>query len=75
MEIRLLYDSLNQLREASPIARKGSGERALGLLRMRQRPFYNTRHTYISTLLSLGKPTGFVAKVGCSATVIEKHYP
>ncbi len=44
-------------------------------LKIRQRPFYNTRHTYVSVLLSLGKPIGFVAKqVGCSAAVIEKHY-
>ncbi len=44
-------------------------------LGVRRRPFYNTRHTYISTLLSTGKPIGFVAKqVGASAVVIEKHY-
>jgi len=49
--------------------------RCLKALNIRQRPFYNTRHTYISTLLSLDKHIGFVAKqVGCSATVIEKHY-
>jgi len=44
-------------------------------LNIRQRPFYNTRHTYISTLVSLDKHFGFVAKqVGCSVTIIEKHY-
>ncbi len=49
--------------------------KCLESLEIRQRPFYNTRHTYISTLLSIGKPIGFVAKqVGASATVIEKHY-
>ncbi len=54
---------------------KRTWRECLESLGIRQGHFYNTRHTYISTLLSIGKPIGFVAKqVGASAVVIEKHY-
>ena len=44
-------------------------------LGIRARPFYNTRHTYISTLLSLGAKIAYVcAQTGTSSAMIEKHY-
>ena len=44
-------------------------------LGIRPRPFYNCRHTYISTLLSLGEKLAFVcAQTGTSPDMIEKHY-
>ena len=44
-------------------------------LRIRQRSFYNTRHTYITYLLSLGVSPLFVSRqTGTSLEMIEKHY-
>ena len=44
-------------------------------LGVRLRPFYNTRHTYITYLLSLGVSPLFVARqTGTSLEMIESHY-
>jgi integrase len=49
--------------------------RALAALKIRPRPFYNTRHTYISELLDLGARPLWVAKqTGTSLEMIERHY-
>ena len=49
-----------------------AGLRAVGV---RPRPFYNTRHTYISTLLAAGaKPLFVCRQTGTSLEMIEKHY-
>jgi integrase len=34
----------------------------LRALKLRERPFYNTRHSYISTMISVGKKVGFVSE-------------
>ena len=48
---------------------------ALRLLGIRPRPFYNTRHTYISFLLAAGaKPLFVCRQTGTSLEMIEKHY-
>ena len=48
---------------------------ALRALRIRPRPFYNCRHTYISTLLAAGaKPLFVCRQTGTSLEMIEKHY-
>ena len=44
-------------------------------LGIRPRPFYNTRHTYISYAISLGTKLATVcAQTGTSPAMIEKHY-
>ena len=44
-------------------------------LGIRPRPFYNTRHTYISFMLAIGAPPLWVARqTGTSLAMIEKHY-
>ena len=49
--------------------------RALAALKIRPRPFYNTRHTYISEMLDLGARPLWVAKqTGTSLEMIEHHY-
>ena len=49
--------------------------RALRALRIRPRPFYNCRHTYISMLLDAGaKPLFVCRQTGTSLEMIEKHY-
>ena len=46
--------------------------RALGI---RERPYYNTRHSYVSTMISLGKKVGFVSEqTGHSIRTLEKRY-
>ena len=48
---------------------------ALRALAVRPRPFYNCRHTYISTLLAAGaKPLFVCRQTGTSLEMIEKHY-
>ncbi len=48
---------------------------ALESLGIRARPFYNTRHTYITTLLEAGaKPLFICRQAGTSLAMIEKHY-
>ena len=48
---------------------------ALRALGIRRRPFYNCRHTYISTLLAAGaKPLFVCRQTGTSLEMIEKHY-
>jgi integrase len=48
---------------------------ALRALKVRERPFYNTRHSYISTMISLGKKVGFVSEqTGHSILTLEKRY-
>ncbi len=48
---------------------------ALRKLKIRERPFYNTRHTYVSTLLAAGaKPLFVCRQTGTSLEMIEKHY-
>jgi hypothetical protein len=47
----------------------------LRVLKVRPRPFYNTRHTYISYMLELGaKPLWVARQTGTSLDMIEKHY-
>jgi integrase len=47
----------------------------LRLLKIRPRPFYNTRHTYISYMLNIGgKPLWVARQTGTSLEMIEKHY-
>jgi hypothetical protein len=44
-------------------------------LGIRARPFYNTRHTYISTLYSLGRSLAFIcAQTGTSPAMVKRHY-
>ena len=44
-------------------------------LGIRERPFYNTRHSYISYMISIGKKVAFVSEqTGVSIKTIEKHY-
>ena len=44
-------------------------------LGIRPRPFYNTRHTYISYAISLGTKLATVcAQTGTSPAMIKKHY-
>lgn len=48
---------------------------ALRKLKIRERPFYNTRHTYISTLLAIGaKPLFVCRQTRTSLEMIERHY-
>jgi integrase len=48
---------------------------ALRSLRIRHRPFYNTRHTCISSLLAAGaKPLFVCRQTGTSLEMIERHY-
>jgi len=48
---------------------------ALEELRIRPRPFYNCRHSYISTLIAAGaKPLFVCRQTGTSLEMIEKHY-
>ena len=48
---------------------------ALASLGIRPRPFYNTRHTYISSLLAAGaKPLFVCRQTGTSLEMIERHY-
>jgi hypothetical protein len=47
----------------------------LRALSLRPRPFYNTRHTYISLLLAAGATPLFVCRqTGTSLEMIERHY-
>jgi len=44
-------------------------------LKMRPRPFYNTRHTYISYMLAIGaRPLWVARQTGTSLAMIEEHY-
>ena len=44
-------------------------------LRIRPRPFYNTRHTYISYMLAIGaRPLWVARQTGTSLKMIEEHY-
>jgi len=48
---------------------------ALRSLSIRQRPFYNTRHSYISSLLAAGaKPLFVCRQTGTGLEMIERHY-
>lgn len=43
--------------------------------RIRPRPFYNTRHTYISEMLDLGaRPLWVARRTGTSLDMVERHY-
>src|SRR5207247_2207029 len=47
----------------------------LRVLKIRPRPFYNTRHTYISYMLEIGaKPLWVARQTGTSLDMIERHY-
>jgi integrase len=47
----------------------------LRVLEIRPRPFYNTRHTYISVALTLGcNPKWIAEQTGTSLTMIQKSY-
>ena len=47
----------------------------LRVLKTRQRPFYNTRHTYISVALTLGCNQKWIAEqTGTSVQMIQEHY-
>ena len=49
--------------------------RALSAARIRPRPFYNTRHTYISEMLDLGaRPLWVAQQTGTRLDMIERHY-
>lgn len=44
-------------------------------LKIRERPFYNCRHSYVSFMLSIGKRLAFVSEqTGHSIRTLEKHY-
>lgn len=43
-------------------------------LKIRRRPFYNARHTYISYLVRLGVPSAFICQTGVSLKVLGQHY-
>jgi integrase len=48
---------------------------ALRVLEIRQRPFYNTRHTYISVALTLGCNQKWIAEqTGTSIAMIQENY-
>jgi len=48
---------------------------ALRALGIRERPFQNTRHSYISTMISMGKKVGFVSEqTGHSIKTLEARY-
>src|SRR5262245_57143951 len=47
----------------------------LRVLEIRQRPFYNTRHTFISVALTLGCNQKWIAEqTGTSIAMIQEHY-
>ena len=47
----------------------------LRVLKIRQRPFYNTRHTFISIALTLGCNQKWIAEqTGTSIAMIQEHY-
>src|SRR5262245_10772265 len=53
----------------------GSGLPRLERLKIRPRPFYNTRHSYTSFMLSSGVKLAFVsAQTGDSIKTLESHY-
>jgi hypothetical protein len=60
------------------IARDAPGtmyEPRLRLLKIRPRPFYNTRHTYLSYMLAIGaRPLWVARQTGTSLEMIEQHY-
>ena len=44
-------------------------------LKIRPRPFYNTRHTYISYMLAISaRPLWVARQTGTSLAMIEQHY-
>jgi len=44
-------------------------------LKIRPRPFYNTRHSYASFMISIGSPMGFIsAQTGDKEATLRKHY-
>jgi integrase len=48
---------------------------ALRVLQIRQRPFYNTRHTFISIALTIGCNQKWIAEqTGTSVQMIQEHY-
>jgi integrase len=65
--------------EGSPISEDNFYHREwlpmLRRLTIRPRPFYNTRHSYISFLLSIGAKSAFVSsQTGDSIRTLENHY-
>ncbi len=59
--------------DQSEFARKFQG--VLRVLQIRPRPFYNTRHTYISVALTLGCNQKWIAEqTGTSIAMIQEHY-
>jgi hypothetical protein len=51
------------------------GNQLLRVKEIKPRPFYNTRHSYISFLVSIGARSAFVsAQTGDSIKTIEEHY-
>ena len=49
--------------------------RTLRRMGVRERPFYNTRHSYVSYMLSIGKRLAFVSEqTGHSIRTLERHY-
>jgi integrase len=64
--------------EGRPIDQNEFGRKfqdVLRVLKIRPRPFYNTRHTYISIALTLGcNPKWIAEQTGTSLAMIEKHY-
>jgi hypothetical protein len=47
----------------------------LRVKKIRERPFYNTRHTYVSFLYSIGASSGFISKqTGDSIKTLDTDY-
>ncbi len=47
----------------------------LRVLKIRPRPFYNTRHSYVSFLYSIGARSGFISsQTGDSIKTLESDY-
>jgi len=71
-------DFVFRTEQGTPLDIRNFFQRGLPMLRwlgIRPRPFYNTRHTYISYAISLGTKLATVcAQTGTSPTMIEKHY-
>jgi integrase len=64
--------------DGQPIEQNEFGRKfgdVLRVLKIRPRPFYNTRHTHISIALTLGcNPKWVAEQTGTSLAMIERHY-
>ncbi len=72
-ETYVFRDASGEPIDQSEFARGFQG--VLRVLEIRQRPFYNTRHTYISVALTLGCNQKWIAKqTGTSIAMIQENY-